>query len=363
MEKNIKEVIFEAISQVDVPYFITDSSGTIIFTNSAFTVNTGYTFSEAVGQKPSILKSGKHNKDFYSNLWSTIKRGEKFRTRIIDKRKDGSLYTVLLTIQPVKIDGELSFFIAREENIDTIIQLENKLIESQKMESLATMTGELAHNFNNLLTVIIGSMELISEDLKKDTPAYKLATELLKGARKQSKVIKQLMIFSRKQNTEKKQANLNSIIGDILPLISSQIGSRIKVIFKPSENLRMCQVDENLIKQAILNLTSNAKDAIENTGEINISTYNFSQNSEEKEPYHIGEYSVIEITDDGSGIPENAIDHIFEPFYTTKPKGKGTGLGLSSVYGIIKNHSGYIYASNVNPRGASFKIYLPVSER
>ncbi|GAB4028968.1 MAG: hypothetical protein Fur0012_02500 [Elusimicrobiota bacterium] len=355
----MSQIIFSAACQSDISYFVTDSEGRFLFVNSAFEKSTGYRSDEVLGKTPSIIKSGKHNRDFYQNLWYSIKKGEKFKSRIINRRKDGSLYTVMLSIQPVEMQGNIKYYVGREENIENIIQLENKLIESQKMESLATMTGELAHNFNNLLTVIIGSMELISDDLKKDSPTHKLAGELLKSAREQTKIIRQLMVFSRKQSAEKKQTDINDMLKDLLPLIQSQVGARIKVLLEPSKDLRHCEIDDSLIKQAVLNLTSNARDAIENTGIITISTYNYSAYSEEKEPYHSGDYSVIEVKDSGCGIPESAIEHIFEPFYTTKPRGKGTGLGLSSVYGIIKNHGGYIYASNLSPKGASFRIYLP----
>ncbi len=360
MVHDITRILCQAITQSDISYFITDKDGKIIFANSAFEKNTGYSSKEIEGKTPSLIKSGKHNSEFYQNLWNTIKTGSKFKSRIINKKKNGQLYTVMLSIQPVRIDGEVRYYIGREEDIEGLMQLESKLIESQKMESLATMTGELAHNFNNLLTVIIGSMELISEELKEDSPTKKLSVELLKSAKEQAKTIKQLMIFARKQNSsEIKEADINETLRDLLPLIQSQVGSKIRVFFIPSGTIYKARIDENQIKQAVLNLTSNSKDAIDGTGEINILTYTINNQTEEKEPYHTGNFSVIEVQDNGSGIPESAIEHIFEPFYTTKQKGKGTGLGLSSVYGIVKNHGGYVYASNLKPKGASFKIYLP----
>lgn len=361
MKEELSKILCSAIRQADISYFITDKDGKIIFANPAFEKSTGYLFQEIEGKTPSVLRSGKHNKEFYQNLWGTIKKGEKFKSRIINKKKDATLYTVFLSIQPVIIDGEIEYFVGREENIDSLIQLESKLIESQKMESLATMTGELAHNFNNLLTVIIGSMELISEDLKDNSPTKKLAAELLRSAKEQSKTIKQLMVFARKQtvSAERKICDLNETVKELLPLIESQVGAKIKVLFEPQEKSLFSEIDDSQIKQALLNLTSNAKDAIEGNGEIKIKTFFIKNSTEEQEPYHIGEYCVIEVQDNGTGIPEKDLDHIFEPFYTTKPKGKGTGLGLSSVYGILKNHGGYVYASNIKPKGASFKIYLP----
>ena len=358
--EKIKDIIIKAFDQTDVSYFITDKEGKIIYVNSAFEKNTQYKLEEVKGKTPSIIKSGKHNKEYYFSIWNTILKGDNFAGRMINKRKDGSIYTVLLKIIPIKLNGDLEFFLAREENIDDILELERKLIESQKLEAISSMTGELAHDFNNLLTVIIGSMELISEDLKKDTPTYNLSVELLKSAKEQANIIKQLLIFSRKSTPELKILNLNALITEFASLIKSQITARIKLNISLGGDLRQVKADESLIKQAILNLTANSRDAISSTGEIEIKTYNYDCNAENIEPYHIGKYSVIEINDTGGGISESVLPHIFEPFFTTKKKGKGTGLGLSSVYGIIKNHNGYVYASNKKDNtGACFKIYLP----
>ncbi|MEF3279937.1 MAG: PAS domain S-box protein [Elusimicrobiota bacterium] len=357
---DLSKILKCAIDQTLVPYLITDINGIIIYANSSVTRTTGYSIDELIGKKTSIFKSGTHNEELYKKLWNTILKGNFFSSRMINKRKDGSLYQLRITIQPIKVDGEIKYFLSREEDITQIIELENKLIESQKLESVALMVGELAHDFNNFLTVIIGGLELIKDDIDKKLVHYQLADEILKSAKEQAKIIKQLLMFSRKHQPIYTEASLNQIITDMIPLIQSQVSSKITLNIQLSENIPKINIDEQLIKQAILNLTSNAKDAIDGVGEIIIKTYSKTTTSEYEEPYHEGEYSVIEIMDTGKGISEDAAKHLFEPFFTTKLKGKGTGLGLSSTYGIIKNHNGYIYASNRNDsRGASFRIYLP----
>jgi PAS domain S-box-containing protein len=359
-ENRINDILKSAIDQNIVPYLVTDINGIIIYANNAMSLSTGYANEELTGQKTSLFKSGKHNTEFYKRMWTTILDGNFYTSRLINKRKDGTLYQLRINIQPIKIDGKIKFFLSREEDLSAIIELENKLIETQKLESVALMVSELSHDFNNFLTVVIGAIELIKDELDAKTVQYQLANELFKSAKEQANTIKQLLIFSRKSQILTNELDLNRLLTDIKPLIQSQITARIKLIYELDSNIYKIKSDEQLIKQAILNLTSNAKDSIESNGDIIIKTYNYTCDDEYHEPYHEGIYTVMEVIDSGKGLTEEASKHLFEPFFTTKPKGKGTGLGLSSVYGIVKNHGGYIYASNrKDSKGASFRIYLP----
>ena len=358
--EDIAKILKIAIDATDVPYFITDVNGKILYLNKALSQVTGYKEEELLGKTPSVFKSGKHNKDFYKKMWDTIISGRPYTTRIINKNKDGTEYQCIVNIQPVKLDNKVKYFVAREEDISKLIEFENKLIETQKLESIAIMIGELAHDFNNFLTVIIGSLELIKEEIKENTVHSTLIDEIYKSAKNQANMIKQLLVFARKNAPSLKPININHLLKEMEPLIQSQISANIKLIYHLSEDIKTVYINEHQIKQALLNITSNAKDSIETNGEIIIKTYNYNSTTELIEPYHEGEYVVIEILDNGRGLSPEAEKHMFEPFYTTKPKGKGTGLGLSSVYGIIKNHNGYVYGSNrKDKRGASFRIYLP----
>jgi len=359
-ELNICKALKNAIDNTPVSYIITDLNSNIIYANEATTSLTGYSNEELIGNKTSIFKSGKHNSEFYKKMWGIILSGDFFSSRIINKKKNGELYQVRLNIQPIKIDGKIQYFLSREEDLTNIIELENKLIATQKLESIALMVGELAHDFNNFLTVIIGSLELIREEVKSASVYEQLINEILKSAKEQANMIRQLLIFARKSTPLRRETDVNGMLIEIKPLIQSQITSRNKLEYKLSENLNRVEIDEQLIKQALLNLTVNSRDSIETNGTITIKTYNYNCESEFIEPYHTGKYIVIEVLDTGKGLSDDALNHLFEPFFTTKPKGKGTGLGLSSVYGIVKNHDGYIFASNrKDTNGASFRIYLP----
>ena len=358
--EDISAILKAAIDSVCIPYFITDESGRIIYLNKALSELTGYCEKELLGKTPSVFKSGKHNREFYKKMWDNINLGNYYTTRIINKDKKGREYQCILSIQPVRIDGKIKYFVAREEDISKLIEFENKLIEAQKLESIALMIGELAHDFNNFLTVIIGSLELLRDEFREKTVYSTLIKEILESAKDHASTIRQLLIFARKSEPSLKTANINQLLEDIKSLIQSQITANIKLTYHLSPDIKAVNIDEQQIKQTIFNITSNAKDAIENNGEIIIKTYNHISTTEMMEPYHEGEFVVIEILDDGKGLSPEVEKHMFEPFYTTKPKGKGTGLGLSSVYGIIKNHGGYIYGSNRKDKnGASFRIYLP----
>lgn len=359
VSEELKAIILDALNQTDIVFFITDKQGNIIYVNQAFEKLTGYKIEEVIGKNPRILKSGQHDSYFYAQMWKTISEGKVWSGKITNKRKDGSSYKEKLTIYPIRKNGEIEYYLAIREDISNLIEIEEKAIQSQKLEAIGIMAGQLAHDFNNLLTVIIGSMEIICEDLKKDSVAYQLAQEILKSSKENAQIIKQLLIFSKKHSMEFKKVNINDIIKEIELLIKTQITPQIKLQLELANDLKEVYADSNMFKQVIMNITSNARDAINGTGWIKIKTYNFQAQDETVYPYLKGNFSVIEISDSGPGIPNEVLPHIFEPFYTTKPKGKGTGLGLSSAYGIVQEHKGKIIAENSASGGAVFKIFIP----
>jgi len=361
---DLNELILESLEQTNIVFFITDLKSKIVFVNRAFEELTGYKKEEVLGKTPRLLKSGKHEKQFYEEMWKTASAGKVWSGKVINRKKDGAVYTEKLTIFPIKSgkDRSVKYYLAHQEDISKLLELEDKMLEAQKMEAVGIMAGQLAHDFNNLLTVIIGSMDLISEDLKKDSVSYKLAQEMLRSSKENAEIIKQLLIFSRKQSMEFRNINLNGVIKEMDLLIKTQISPQVKLFIEQDPGLKTVNGDVNMLKQVIMNLTSNARDAIGGNGKITIKTCNLKNADENDPPYLKGDFSVIEISDSGEGIPREALPHIFEPFYTTKPKGKGTGLGLSSAYGIIKEHKGKLLAENAPGGGAVFKIYLPHAE-
>jgi PAS domain S-box-containing protein len=354
-------VLLEAIQQTEEAFFLTDTEGVILYVNPAFEKLTGYSSAEVLGGKPSILKSGEHSPEFYKELWGTIKAGRHWSGRLVNRHKSGAIYTEEVRISPITgPDGKIKSFLAVRHDIAREVQLEDQLSHSQKMESMGLLAGQIAHDFNNLLTIVIGSMELISEELKPGSVGLKLAGETLRSSRESANLIKQLLIFARRQESHPVLTTLNEPVRELKILFDSLLGHNVSVAYSLEEALAQVKLEPEHLKQAIMNLAVNARDAMNGSGGIMIRTFNAGP---EGLPTSLpkGRYAVFELSDTGPGIPRDVLPHIFEPFFTTKPKGKGTGLGLSTVYGIVHQNNGRIFAGNRAEGGAVFTVYFPAS--
>lgn len=352
-------LLLDAIEQTCETFFVTSADGIILYVNPAFEALTGYSREEVLGKKPSMLKSGQHSPEFYREMWGTIQAGNRWIGRLTNKRKDGTLYTEEVRICPISgTDGKPKYFLALRHDIARETQLEEQLNQAQKMESLGLLAGQLSHDFNNLLTVIIGSMELISEDLKPDSVGHKLSTEILRSSKESAALIKQLMMFARRHEIRPSEVTLNAPVGEIKILLDTLLGKNITVDYALAEDLAKVRIEPEHLKQAIMNLAVNAKDAMKDAGKIFIKTYNAGPGGL---PASLppGRYAAFELSDTGPGIPKEVLPRMFEPFFTTKPKGKGTGLGLSTVYGVVAQNGGYIFAANRPAGGAVFTVYFP----
>ena len=353
--------LLEAIEQTEETFFLTAPDGTILYVNPAFERLCGYAREEVLGKKPSILKSGEHPPEFYKEMWDTLNGGKPWSGRLVNRRKDGTLYTEEVRISPITgPGGKIKSFLAVRHDIAREVQLEAQLSHSQKMESMGLLAGQIAHDFNNLLTIVIGSMELIAEDLKPGSVSLKLATETLRSSRESASLIKQLLIFARRQDTSPVATPLNEPVREMKILFESLLGCNIRVVYSLEENLLQVRLEPEHFKQAIMNLAVNARDAMNGTGGILIRTFNAGPDGLPSS-LPAGRYAAFELSDTGPGIPKAVLPRIFEPFFTTKPKGRGTGLGLSTVYGIVHQNNGRIFAANRREGGAVFTIYFPAA--
>lgn len=354
-------ILLESIEQASETFLVTDLEGRIIYVNPAFEEVTGYTRREVLGKNPRILKSGEHNAEFYRALWETLQAGRRWNGRIVNRRKDGTLYTDEVRITPIfDKHKKPRYYLVLRHDITRETQLEEQLNQSQKMESLGLLAGQISHDFNNLLTIIIGSMELIGEDLKPGSVGAKLAAEILRSSKESANFIKELMIFARKRETHPVLTTLNEPVTELKVLLDSLLGKGVKVVYSLANNLAKVKIEPDNFKQAALNLAVNARDAMSGAGGIMIKTFNAGP---EDLPPSLprGSYCVFEISDTGPGIPPEVLPHIFEPFFTTKPRGKGTGLGLSTVYGIVTQNGGQVIATNRQGGGAVFTVYFPAA--
>ena len=353
-------IVIDALDQASEAFVITDAAGSIVYANPGLERLTGYTVQEALGKNAGFKKSGENSDKFYADMWAAIKAGKEWTGRFINKRKDGRVGVDETRISPVRdANGTLSHFLALRYDITREAALQEQLIQSQKMEALGLLAGQLSHDFNNLLTIIIGSMELVMEELPKESAGMKLAQGILKTSKESANLIKQLLIFARRQEAEPVLVNLNDIIAETRVLLDRLLGVNIKMEYSFAPDLVEVNMTPEQFKQVLINLVINAKDAMPAGGVIKIRTFNQPAPKSAAHAAKAAEYAAVEISDTGPGIPPGIREHIFEPFFTTKPKGKGTGLGLSTVYGIIQQHKGDILLESAPGKGAAFTIRIP----
>lgn len=241
-------------------------------------------------------------------------------------------------------------------------KLEAQLRQSQKMEAIGRLAGGVAHDFGNMLTIIIGNAQLAKMDLDPQNPLHHDLNEILEAAKKSRDLTKQLLAFARKQTVAPKILNLNQIIDDSKKLLRRLVGEDIDVEFFPEADLWKVKIDPSQVDQILANLAINARDAISGVGSITIDTRNILLDKSYcrlHRGFRPGEYAMIGFSDSGIGMDKTTLEHIFEPFFTTKGEGKGTGLGLSTIYGIVKQNNGFINAYSEPGQGTTFKIYLP----
>jgi CheY-like chemotaxis protein len=240
--------------------------------------------------------------------------------------------------------------------------LEASLLQAQKMESIGRLAGAVSHDFNNMLTVILGFAELAKTRLQQPKVLRSQLDEIVKAAERSREITQQLLGFSRQQIIAPKPANLNSIVEELQHPLARLIGEDIELLFRPDPNLWQALLDSSQINQILINLAANARDAMPNGGKLTIETANvpiteeYARGQANCTP---GDYVMVAISDNGSGMSRDTQAHIFEPFFTTKERGKGTGLGLATVYGIVKQNGGFVDVYSEIDTGTTFRIHFP----
>jgi PAS domain S-box-containing protein len=241
-------------------------------------------------------------------------------------------------------------------------ELEDQLINAQRMEAVGILAGGLAHDFNNLLTAIMGYSEIMMMDLRQEDPFHLYVDEIAKAAHRGASLTNQLLAFSRKQILQPQVINLNEVVIDMDKMLRRLIGEDIELITFIDQYLGLVKADPAQIGQIIMNLAVNARDALPDGGNLTIETANVSLDQTYARG-HVGvtpgPYVMLAVSDNGVGMDGETMAHIFEPFFTTKESGKGTGLGLATVYGIVKQSGGNIWVYSEPGQGTTFKVYLP----
>jgi PAS domain S-box-containing protein len=280
-------------------------------------------------------------------------------------RKDGKTIWVSENAHAVRdTSGAVSHFEGTVEDITQHRQLEEQLRQMQKIEAIGRLAGGVAHDFNNILMAISSFGELLSHKLAAEETCRRYLDEIVKATDRGSSLTQGLLAFSRKQVLSPKVIDLNSLILGQIDMLKRLITESIELRFVPNPTLGKIKVDPSQIEQVVMNLVINARDAMIHGGELLIETYNteVGKAEREEEPLAAGNYVVLAVSDNGCGMDAETKSHLFEPFFTTKQQGKGTGLGLATVFGIVKQSSGYIFVHSKPGRGSTFKIYLPRAE-
>jgi len=359
--------LWRAVEQSADLLIITDRRGTIEYVNPAFETLTGYSRKEVVGQTPRILKSGQHPPQLYREMWEVISAGQVFRGVMVNRKKNGDTFVAEKTITPLRdASGEVTHFISNDRDITDKRRLESQLQQAQKMDAIGRLAGGIAHDFNNLLMVISAYAELMQDTLGTEHPLRRHVDEILKASRSAADLTRKLLGFSRKQMQSLQLLDLNQVLRDISKMLPRLIGEDIELKLAPGATVLSIRADPVQIEQIVMNLAANARDAMPKGGRLTIETTAVHLDESYVLRHSIvpvGDYVMLAVTDTGEGIAPEHLNHIFEPFYTTKAEGKGTGLGLATVYGIVKQNGGFVWVYSEDGLGTSFKIYLPRAEK
>ncbi|MFZ5570822.1 MAG: PAS domain S-box protein [Thermodesulfobacteriota bacterium] len=297
-------------------------------------------------------------------LAKTIRDGVTIMDELLEiEAFDGKRKTILNYTAPVlDADGGIAGAIVLNLDISDRKALENQLLQSQKMESVGRLAGGVAHDFNNMLMIIIGNAEMALDETEPSAPLAAHLQEIMASARRSADLTRQLLAFARKQTVSPRVLDLNEVVSGMIKMLQRLIGEDIDLVWKPSSRLWPVNMDPSQIDQILVNLAVNARDAITGVGNLTIETENavFDETDCMAHAGLIpGEYVRLSVSDTGCGMGQETIEHLFEPFYTTKEVGKGTGLGLATVYGIVRQNDGFIHVHSEPGHGTTFKIHIP----
>ncbi len=353
----------EAVNQTFEAVAIVGLDNIIEYANPSFEKLTGYFHDEVIGQSPFIHKCDQQDKEFFRNLLDNILEGKRWTGQILNKRKDGNLYTAECSISPVKtIDGRIVNFIWMMRDITKELDIEKKLAQAQKMEAIGTLAGGIAHDFNNILFPIVGYAEMALFDTPENSPLYHKLKEILSGAERAADLVKQILTFSRKSIQKPMPIKIHPIIKEVLKLMRSTLPKTIEIQQNICNKCGIVMADPTQIHQIAMNLITNAFHAMEeNGGILKVTLEDIKIELEDFKDTAMlpGKYVCLSVEDTGIGMNNDVIEKIFDPYFTTKEDGKGTGLGLAVVHSIVAGYKGDIKVCSEPDKGSVFRVYLP----
>jgi len=349
---------------------VADLKGNLLFVNNAFATLHGYTSEELVGKHLSIFHTAEQMPSVEAANQQIQKMGE-FSGEIWHVRRDGTVFPTLMhnsllqdeADNPIGMIGTLRDISERKQLEEEKKKIEAQLIQAQKMEAIGKLAGGVAHDFNNILQTIIGYSDFVLTEISKNHPFYNDIKEINQAGHKASALTRQLLTFSRRQIAEMKAVDLNTIVRNLEKMLRRLIGEDIHLKTVLDSKLEQVKADSSHMEQALINIAINARDAMPKGGRLTITTKNtfIDEAYCKTNPQACsGMFVTLSISDEGTGMDKEIMQHIFEPFFSTKKIDEGAGLGLSIVYGIIKQHNGWVNVYSEPGEGTVFRIYLPV---
>jgi PAS domain S-box-containing protein len=336
----------------------------IIYVNRAFEPMTGYPPGDSLGRNPRFLQGPNTDPSAVAEIRTAIREERPCLVELLNYRSDGTAFWNALSLAPIHDrSGKLTHWVGVLTDVTPFKRLEAQFLQAQKMEAVGQLAGGVAHDFNNLLTIITGYSDLVLAGLDRCDDMRGMIEEIHKAGERAAALTRQLLAFSRKQVLQPRVLDLNDLVVDVQKMLGRLIGEDIQLFTTLSPSLGRVKADPGQIEQILVNLAVDARDAMPDGGELVVETSDvmvdaaLTRDTPELRP---GRYTVLSFTDTGCGMDKQTLDRIFEPFFTTKGQGRGTGLGLATVYGIVKQSGGYVYAQSEPGKGSVFKVYLPV---
>jgi len=368
--KKVNQLLSTAIEQAAETVVITDTKGIIEYANPAFHNISGYTRDEVVGKPISILKSGKHDQKFYEDLWNTISNGQVWKGRFKNRKKNGTFYEEEVTISPVRDPaGTVVNYVAVKRDITHEIELEQQLSQSQKLKAIGQFAHRVAHDFTNVLMMILGNAEMARKQLPTSNEAMPFINEITNSANRITSFVAELMAFAHPSPPRTTTICLDRIIGGIDEIIRKATEPVIKFNLNIKDTKARVKADSSQIEQAIVHIVDNAVDSMPDGGTLTleVSSTNYSEEDANLLPITLrGEngnaagYAILTISDTGCGMTDEAQTRIFDPFFTTKKSKRNIGLGLSMVYKIVEQHDGQIIVQSAPNQGTTLRIFIPM---
>jgi PAS domain S-box-containing protein len=364
--QQLNQLLIEALESARDGIMITDLQANMLHVNKALEQMTGYDRQEMLGNTPRLFNSGVHDQTFFTELWQTILSRHSWQGELTNRRKDGTLFDASLSISPlVNRRGQLTHFVSIFRDVSEHKQLERQLRQAQKMQSIGTLAGGVAHEFNNLLAGIQGyaALGLRENDL---SPALKEFLQyIVELSDRAAHLTRQLLAFARKPNLSPQPTLAENLVRRTAELVQRSLCMDVRLDVQPlgpDGKPLAAMADDNQLQQVLVNLALNARDA---QSEPSALTFRLRQEVLSGEltgfPEHVpaGDFVVLEVQDTGCGMSAEVLNQALDPFFTTKEVGKGTGLGLPVAYGIVHGHQGYMTINSAPGKGTRVSLYLP----